>query len=461
MKTIIQNNPFSRLLSPITKRLNAGDERSVMAKRNITGSFANKGLSILVNLAIVPITIGYLDSFMYGIWLTLSSIVAWVSYFDMGLGHGFKNKMAEAIARNDNKLIKEYISTTYAILAIIFAVVIAGASIVNQTVDWAVLLNIPHEYGALVRQTVSIIVITVGISQVLNVIGNILTAYQQSALSAFIATLGQCVALISIFVLTLLPIKSIIYISWAFTGAPIFVSIIATLYLFMGRFKAVRPALGSVKFSLIGDILGLGGKFFVIQLSMLVIFQMVNFIVTRVLGAEAVTQYNVAYKYFSILQMIFMIILSPYWVAVTDAYAKRDYAWLNKTTRQINKVFSGVVGIELILLLISPIAFKLWIGDSVQISWQLSIAMAAYIVALSYSNMYMIFINGIGKIFLQSVIYLLFACISIPMSFYLCNHFGLIGILILLTTVYLAQAIVARIQIAKLVTETAHGMWNK
>lgn len=452
---------FRQFYLRLRDKINVGDTRTILARKNIIGSFANKGLSIFINLALVPITIGYLDTFMYGLWLTLSSIVAWVSYFDMGLGHGFKNKMAEAIAHEDVTLIKQYVSTTYITFAIIFSLVIIGASISNLYLDWSSILNISQTYGSIVRNTVSVIIITMGVSQVLNIINNILIAYQRSALAAFLTTVGQLIALIVILILTMLPNKSIVYISLAFTCAPIIVSLIASIYLFNTRFSNIRPSFNQIKFRLIGDILGLGGKFFVIQLSMLIIFQMVNFILTRVLGPEAVTQYNVAYKYFSILQMIFMIILSPYWVAFTDAYTKRDFAWLEKTSRQIHRVFLSVVCIEMLLLVFAPIGFKIWVGDKVMIGWGLSVAMAVYIVTLSYSNMYMIFINGIGKVFLQSLIYLVFALISIPISIYACRHLGLVGILMVLSSVYLVQAIVAKIQIKKLISQTARGIWNK
>ena len=63
--------------------------RSVVVKKNIITSFFLKCISILVSLQVVPLTITYINPTKYGIWLTLSSIIAWLSYFDLGFAHNF------------------------------------------------------------------------------------------------------------------------------------------------------------------------------------------------------------------------------------------------------------------------------------------------------------------------------------------------------------------------------------
>ena len=79
-----------------------------------------KGGNILVNLMLIPITINYVNADNYGIWLTVSSIISWMSFFDIGINNGLKNKFAEAKAMNNEVLIQKYVSTTYFVLALIF-----------------------------------------------------------------------------------------------------------------------------------------------------------------------------------------------------------------------------------------------------------------------------------------------------------------------------------------------------
>ena len=93
-----------------------GCTRSITVKKNIAGALVLKCISILISLQVVPLTIDYINPTKYGIWLTLSSIIAWLSYFDLGFAHGFRNRFAESKAKGDIKLAKEYISTTYIVL---------------------------------------------------------------------------------------------------------------------------------------------------------------------------------------------------------------------------------------------------------------------------------------------------------------------------------------------------------
>ena len=85
----------------IRNLINRGQRRSIKAKKHILASFLIKGVSILTGFFMVPLTIGYVHKEQYGIWLTLSSVVAWFSFFDVGLGHGLRNKLAVALAKND------------------------------------------------------------------------------------------------------------------------------------------------------------------------------------------------------------------------------------------------------------------------------------------------------------------------------------------------------------------------
>ena len=96
----------------ILSSLLKGDTRSVKAKKNIIASGLFKGADLLIYLLLVPVTLGYLNPYEYGIWLTLNSILAWINSFDIGLGNGLRNKLAEAIAKDDKVLARKYVSTT-------------------------------------------------------------------------------------------------------------------------------------------------------------------------------------------------------------------------------------------------------------------------------------------------------------------------------------------------------------
>ena len=119
--------------------------------------------------------------------------------------------------------------------------------------------------------------------------------------------------------------------------------------------------------------------------------------------------------------------------------------------------FAGV----LLMVLIAPWFYKIWVRESVKVDSVLTIGMAVYIIVQSIAAIYMYLINGIGKIRIQLIIYLIFAAIAWPLMLLCCRALGLIGILIAPTIVYLVQAIFGKLQIEKLLSRHCHGLWNE
>lgn len=235
-----------------------------------------------------------------------------------------------------------------------------------------------------------------------------------------------------------------------------------SLIVFHGKkYRNVAPALRCVRFSLTKNILGLGGQFFVIMISMLFIFQFTNIILSRVQGPEAVTQYNIVYKYFNVLNMVVNIILTPFWSAFTDAYTKKDYVWMRNVLGKLERLWLFCILVLIVMVQCSNFLYKFWIGDSVIVPLSLSVCMAIYVLCQTGGNLYMFLINGTSKVRLQLIIYMLFALIAIPLMNYCCKHYGIKGVLIVPAIVFALQACVGRMQILKMINGTAKGLWLK
>ena len=192
---ILSSFPF------LTNILTRGHHRSVKAKKNIVASIFIRGLSIAISLVVVPLTINYINPSRYGIWLTLSSIVGWFSFFDIGLSQGLRNKFAEAKAKGEDALAQIYVSTTYAILAIIFFAIWIIFLIVNHFLNWSHILNISETMRAEVSVLAVIVFTYFCIQFVLRIITTLILADQQPAKSSLIDVLGQILSLIFIVIL--------------------------------------------------------------------------------------------------------------------------------------------------------------------------------------------------------------------------------------------------------------------
>lgn len=91
----------------------------------------------------------------------------------------------------------------------------------------------------------------------------------------------------------------------------------------------------------------------------------------------------------------------------------------------------------------------------------MSTYMALYIIILIYSTCYSNMLFGIGKIRLITIITIIEAIIYIPLAIYLSKHLGIEGVVLALITVNIICAITNNIQLNKLLTGKADGIWNK
>ena len=51
------------------------NDRNIVLKKNILMSAVLKMVGLATSLLIVPITIGYLDKEVYGVWMTMTSVL--------------------------------------------------------------------------------------------------------------------------------------------------------------------------------------------------------------------------------------------------------------------------------------------------------------------------------------------------------------------------------------------------
>jgi O-antigen/teichoic acid export membrane protein len=207
--------------------------------------------------------------------------------------------------------------------------------------------------------------------------------------------------------------------------------------------------------------MSLGIKFFIIQIAALVLFNTNNIIVTQLFGPKEVTTFNVAFKLFSVVTMIFSIIATPLWSAFTDAFAKNDFDWIKTTLLKMKKIWVLLSICTILILFSSPWIFKWWLGNSVDVPFTLSIAMSSYVIVYIWQTIHVFFLNGIGKIRLQLYLVIFCGSINIPLAIFLGKKIGLAGITITSTLLIAFTAIIYSIQTHKILNNTAVNIWNK
>ena len=453
---------LTKATQKISYFLNKGHQRTTKAKKNIFVSFIVKGLNILIAFALVPIVLNYIDKEQYGIWLTLSSIIGWLGFFDVGLGHGLRNKLSEALANEDQAKAKTYVSTAYALIGAIFLSLLLLFYVVNPFLNWTKILNTTEGYFNELRLVAIIIFTCYCLRFILQLISKVLFALQRPAINDIIKLSGKVVTLILFLVLARTTEGSLTNISLVYGAVPLLVFLSASIYFFRIEYKAIAPSFGHIDFKYARDLLGLGVKFFAVAISGLIVFTTDNFIIIQLYGPDEVPAYALAHKYFGIITMAFSIISVPFWSAYTEAFLKKDINWINATNKGLIKIWVGLSLFGLVLLAGSDLFFSVWIPQ-IEVPFFLSACMLFYVVVLSWGNIFVTFINGVGKIKLQLIVATIGAVINIPLSIFLAKYCGLgsPGVILASTICICYGPILAPIQFKKIVNGTASGVWSK
>ncbi|GAB1404962.1 O-antigen export protein [Lentimicrobium sp.] len=443
--------------------LNKGHKRSVRARKNIIASFAIKGVSIVIGFIFVPLLYNHLGAMEYGIWITLTSIIAWVIYFDIGLGNGLRNRFAESLAKNEHQKAKIYVSTTYAGFGLIFGGVFLLFLIVSPFLDWEVILKAPP---GLAHQLSYLTIFVFGfflLRFILQLINVILMADQRNALSNIFDPASNLLALILTVIIIVFATPTLFNLAIVISIAPVILLGIASIYLFRNDYKQYRPDFKTINFKYFKDLANLGLRFFIIQITVVIIMSTNSIIITQVVGPEAVSEYQIANKYFGMAMMLFVIISNIYWSAYTEAYVKKEFAWIKKVNRNLIRIWGAVLVGLVILLIFADSFYRLWIGKDVNIPFELSLMMAIFNGVYIWYIIFIYFINATGKIMLQLYISVIVATINIPLSIFLAGPMGLgaAGVVLGSALTYLPGAIIAPIQYYKIVNQKDEGIWAK
>ena len=450
------------LFTNIKNRFSTLDKRSAIVIKNSMATALMKVAVLLCSLIMVPITLNYLNAENYGIWMAMTSILYWFAFFDVGLGNGMRNYLSEAISRQDYIKARSYFSTAIFLLAIIAVLIgILSIIIIFQ-------LDLNHIFNTHIMSNKSlayIMVVAIFFSLIQFVaknVGMVYIAMQRYAINDFIVFIGQLISTIIVYIITKTTESHLIYIVIAITSIPALVFILASIPL-LKQHPQLKPSIKSIDFASAKKIIGKGLGFFIIQItSCLVIFGSANILISHYCGPEQVTVYNISYKLFNILIIIYTIIISPLWNAYTDASVKNDYAWIRKIFKKSIYLWAASLLLGLLMLLISGWFFKKWVGNSVDIPLGVSISILIYVCMFNFNNCVTYLINGLNKIKIQiitsilgTIIYLIAVC------FFIKGTYGIYGISISMCVIYTLMSLVHLYQCNLLAKNKAHGIWNE
>lgn len=437
--------------------------RSDKAKKNITILFFLHILNFFSLMAIVPVSINYLGKTEYGIWLTLASILSWFINLDFGLGNGLRNKLAESYAVNDYRLARIYVSTAYIVFAIAIIVAILIYISIHNLLNWANILKASLDQLEILNSIVLWVIILFLIQFLLKLLSSIINAAQRPALNGALSLIVNSSTLAAVYLLSICAKSSLFIFSLVNSLIPVLVFLLASIILFKSAYKNVSPSFKYLDFKYSSALVKLGIKFFIVQIFAIVIFSTDSVIISQLYGPDQVTTYNIAYKYFYMVPLVFNVVLAPYWSAFTDAFVKKEFGWIKSTVNKLIFIWGILTFVTIIMIIFSNIAYYLWVGKTTNVPISLSISTGIFVIIANWNNVFAYFLNGIGKIKFQLYYSVVAGIINIPLAIFLAKYLncGITGVITATNICLIFASFIMPYQYSLLVNSKAKGFWNE
>lgn len=438
------------------------DKRTALIGKNILFSFLLKGWSALVIFLLVPFTLKCLGEYKNGVWLTISSLLVWIDQLDIGLGNGLRNNLAACMAENNIGKAREMVSSTLAMLVMIVVPVMLLLCLLIHVSDVYAFINVNAGIISDLDAILTVSTVLVCVTFIAKFVGNFYLGLQLPAVNNLLVVCGQSLALAGTVALYYSGSHSLFLIAVANTFPPLVVYAACYYYTFFHKYPHLRPSFRFVKMDTARSLFSFGIQFFILQLAGGVLFLSSNVLISHLFSPETVTPYQITYRYFSVMLLVFTIICTPFWTATTDAYKKNDMAWIKKSNRMLNRmlalIFAGIAG----MTAVSRMFYDIWIGPEVSIPWSMTVMMALFMTVTISSLRYSYILNGLGALRLQLITTLFAAAAFIPLSVWVAGTtHSMVAFMGVMCVVNVPGLAVNMIQYHKILRNKAFGIWMK
>lgn len=405
------------------------DERHRRALLTTITSLFAKFVSVATGLITIPLTYNYLGPERYGMWVTMSSVVIMLQFADLGLGSGVLSLVANAFGRDDQKLIREVISSAIVALVGIAIFILVGLLISYSLVPWAGVFNLTSENAREVAApTFAALIVCFAFALPFSVVQRVQLGLQ----SGFMAGAWQCVGSILglIGVLTAvhlnanLPVLVIMLV-----GGPIISSVLNSFFFFFFLKRNISPTFSTISRRTMAQVMGKGSLFFVLQVVTAIGFASDNIVIAQVMNATAVAEYSLPQRLFGMVSVLINMALMPLWPAYGEAISRGDHSWARRTFIKsliLAILLSSVV--STVLVLSGNWLLQKWVGEGVVASLLLLCGLGVWQIVQTGGGAVSMYLFGASALKFQVATSVVSAIVAIVAKIYLVGEIGVSGV---------------------------------
>jgi O-antigen/teichoic acid export membrane protein len=427
---------LARLWNDFTPSVAAGHDAGERgAGRNRRAAFTGgtavvaRAVQVSTSLITIPLTIHYLGNERFGLWMTISSVLAMANFADFGIGNGVLNTVADAFGKNDYDRIRAAISSGFVVLTAIGLLLLA---LFVSTLAWVSWADVFRVVSTQARAEATPALMVFACCFALNIPLDLVQRAQLGLQEGFRMNLWQVCGSFAALAGVIIGIHmhaGLPLLVAALAGAPVAAVALNTFHFFVVSRPDLRPRVHFVSRQTIARIISFGTLFFVLQLVAAVAFSADNFIIARTLGASSVPDYSIPQRMFSLISLMVVMLVTPLWPAYGEAIARGDTSWVRRTLRRsVTFVFAFAVVASLAMLLMAHRLLAWWIGPRLSPPFVLLLGLALWTVVDCCGNTIAMFLNGASIMRFQIIVASIFGVSCLAVKVYLTRRYGIVAV---------------------------------
>lgn len=305
-----------------------------------------------LSLLQIPLALHYLGTEAYGLWMTLTGILALFALSDLGLGYGLQNRVSSALGKDDVHAIKRSFVSGVVMLSLMALGFLLLSLPAAFFIDWAKVFSIKSpqvglEARAAVLVTVASAFLMLPLGAVQRLAIGMQLGWAQSIRNIITSVLSLLALVLAAFLGASLPLFLLLMIGPNFLTA-------WGLFLWLRRhLNWAEPLLSHFSWRESTSLVRAGGWFLLPHIGGTIIGAAPPLIISTVLGAAAVTPFNLCARLLGAFPQFQLILLQPLWPAYSEALARGEVRW-------IRSAFIKSLFYTLIVVVLPCIAFPWW-----------------------------------------------------------------------------------------------------
>jgi O-antigen/teichoic acid export membrane protein len=417
------------------------------------------------SLLTVPLTLKYLGAERFGLWMTISSVLAMAAFADFGVGNGVLNTVAKAFGQDDVFSMRRAISSGFGVLCLIAITFLVGFFGIYPFVNWAHVFRVVSplamaEAGPALIVFVLSFALNIAFDTVQRVQMGIQEGYRYGRWQMVGSLTGLAGVLAGIWFHVGLPV-----LVMAIAGAPLLATMTNAVHFFGFVRPDLRPSIHFISKPVVIQVVRLGLLFFILQLASSIAFSADNFIIARTLGAVRVPEYAIPQRMFALISMMTAMLVTPLWPAYGEAVSRGDFAWVRQTLRRsLLGIFAASTVAATTIFLLSHRILALWVGGRVKPSFALLLGLAIWAVMECCGSTLAMYFNGASVIRYQIILASVFGIGCLATKIIMIKRFGIAALpWSTITTYFLLDALPASLIVGRSLRglERAHASLTK